>query len=122
VEEAQRKQEAAAADTEVVLASRLGGKPRAAPRVEAALGAPASAAWVGKAEEPPELQGKRSPRVVRLGEHLAAALGAEKLQRDSYIRQAGEPGAEAALAARPPGGQRPRASGPPAWEGAGTTS
>jgi hypothetical protein len=104
-EEPQRMQEAARVDAAQVAASRLGGKPLAVPPVEAALAVPASAALVGKTEE-----------------SLAVVLGAEKPQRDSCIRQAGEPAAEAALAGRSVGGQRPGAPGPSAWEAAGITS
>lgn len=111
------------AETAEVAASRLGGKPLAVPPVEAALGTPASAASLGEAEEPREPQGSHSRRAEPLAELLAVVLGAiEEPQRYLCIRQAGEAGAEAALAERWVGAQRLAAQEPPAGAAAGTTS
>ena len=108
-----------AADTVEVAASWLGGKPLAAPPVEAALSMPAS---LGEAEEPLEPQGSHSRRAEPPVELIALVLVAfEKSQRYLCIRQAVEPGAEAALAERWVGVQRLAAQERPTGAVAGTT-
>ena len=87
-EEPWHKREMVVADTAEVAASPLGGKPLAAPPVEA--------------EEPLQPQGSHSRGAEPPAELLAVGLGAAigEPQRYLYILQAGEAGAEPVLAVR----------------------
>ena len=110
------------ADSAEVVEPRLGGKPPAVAPVVVALDTPGPAALQGEAEEPREPQGSRSLRAEPPVEPRAVGLRAEEIQRELYIRQARELGAEPLLAERLAERPQPEAAGASSWEAVGISA